>query len=59
VWIFSAAGNESSVRGIRKAGFVYRFSLVRRRRLFHTTIARSEEPSFRTFNSRWSRGLPL
>jgi len=52
VWIFSAAGNESSVRGIRKAGFVYRFSLVRRRRLFHTTIARSEEPSFRTFNSR-------
>ena len=40
VWIFSAAKNESSVRGILKAGFVYRFSLVRSRRLWHTTLSR-------------------
>lgn len=41
-WIFSAAKNMSSLRGIRKAGFVYRFSLVRRRRLGHATITRQE-----------------
>jgi hypothetical protein len=40
VWIFSGATNESSVRGIRRAGFVYRFSLVRRVRLWHTTVSR-------------------
>lgn len=42
VWIFSVAGNESSLRGILKAGFVYRFSLVRRRTLCRTTLARRE-----------------
>ncbi len=40
VWIFSAARNESSVRGILRAGFVYRFSQVRSRRLWHTTLTR-------------------
>src|ERR1700674_5423246 len=40
VWIFSAAKNESSVRGILRAGFVYRFSLVRSVRLWHTTLPR-------------------
>jgi CelD/BcsL family acetyltransferase involved in cellulose biosynthesis len=40
VWIFSAAKNESSVRGILRAGFVYRFSLVRSRRLWHTALSR-------------------
>jgi CelD/BcsL family acetyltransferase involved in cellulose biosynthesis len=40
VWIFSAAKNESSVRGILKAGFTYRFSLVRSRRLWHTALSR-------------------
>jgi len=39
-WIFSAARNESSVQGILRAGFVYRFSLVRNRKLFHTTLSR-------------------
>jgi CelD/BcsL family acetyltransferase involved in cellulose biosynthesis len=42
VWIFSAAKNESSIRGIVKAGFVYRFSLVRRRTLWHTTLSRRD-----------------
>jgi CelD/BcsL family acetyltransferase involved in cellulose biosynthesis len=42
VWIFSAAKNEPSVRGILKAGFVYRFLLVRRRALCHTTLSRRE-----------------
>ena len=32
-WIFSAAGNLSSVRGLEKAGFRKRYSLVRKRRL--------------------------
>jgi len=40
VWIFSAAENESSLRGISKAGFQYRFSLVRRKRLGHSTVVR-------------------
>ncbi|MGD0792726.1 MAG: GNAT family N-acetyltransferase [Terriglobales bacterium] len=42
VWIFCAAKNESSLRGILKAGFVYRFSLVRSRTLCHTTLSRRE-----------------
>jgi CelD/BcsL family acetyltransferase involved in cellulose biosynthesis len=47
VWIFSAARNESSVRGILKAGFVYRFSLARSRTLFHTTLSRHEDATYR------------
>jgi hypothetical protein len=39
-WIFSGASNVSSLRGILKAGFEYRFSLVRRRRLGSSTITR-------------------
>ncbi len=39
-WIFSAARNESSVRGILRAGFVYRFSLVSSRKLGKTTLSR-------------------
>ena len=42
VWIFSAAKNESSVRGILKGGFVYNFSMVRRKTLWHTTVSRRE-----------------
>jgi hypothetical protein len=41
-WIFSAAKNVSSLQGILKAGFAYRFSLVRRRRLGRATITRHE-----------------
>lgn len=41
-WIFSSARNMSSLRGILKAGFVYRFSLVRRRRLGQSTITRHD-----------------
>lgn len=44
VWIFSAAGNEPSIRGIAKAGFMYRFSMVRRRRFGITTLSRNEIP---------------
>ena len=40
VWIFCAATNESSVRGILKAGFIYRFSLVRRKTLVHSKVTR-------------------
>ena len=39
-WIFSAAANESSTRGILKAGFEYRFSLVRKRRLMSSQVSR-------------------
>lgn len=42
VWIFSATRNALSVRGILKAGFVYRFSLVRTRWLWHTMLSRRE-----------------
>jgi CelD/BcsL family acetyltransferase involved in cellulose biosynthesis len=42
VWIFSVVKNESSLRGIIKAGFVHRFSIVRNRMLGHTTLLRSE-----------------
>ena len=39
-WIFSGAANRSSLRGILKGGFEYRFSLVRRRRLGRSTTTR-------------------
>ena len=39
-WIFSGASNVSSLRGILKAGFNYRYSLVRRRRLGRATVTR-------------------
>jgi CelD/BcsL family acetyltransferase involved in cellulose biosynthesis len=38
-WIFSAANNVASVRGIEKAGFQRRYSLVRRRVLGWQTIS--------------------
>jgi CelD/BcsL family acetyltransferase involved in cellulose biosynthesis len=41
-WIFSGASNSSSLRGILHAGFVYRFSLVRRNRFGHATVTRQE-----------------
>ena len=47
VWIFSAAKNESSLRGILKAGFVYRFSLVRSRTLWHTRLSSREGTTYR------------
>jgi CelD/BcsL family acetyltransferase involved in cellulose biosynthesis len=47
VWIFSAAKNESSLCGILKAGFVYRFSLARSRTMWHTTLSRREGTSHR------------
>ncbi len=33
-WIFAAATNQASVRGIEKSGFTYKFSLARKRFLF-------------------------
>jgi hypothetical protein len=39
-WIFSGANNVSSLRGIRKAGFAYRFSLVRRSHFGRAIITR-------------------
>ncbi len=41
-WIFSGASNQSSLRGILKAGFQYRFSLVRQNRLGRSTVTRQE-----------------
>jgi CelD/BcsL family acetyltransferase involved in cellulose biosynthesis len=41
-WIFSAAANHPSLRGIRKAAFVHRFSLVRKRRLGASKVIRLE-----------------
>lgn len=41
-WIFSGASNVSSLRGILKAGFEYRFSLVRRSRLGHSIVTRHD-----------------
>jgi CelD/BcsL family acetyltransferase involved in cellulose biosynthesis len=41
-WIFSGARNVSSLRGISKAGFAYRYSLVRRNRLGRATITRHD-----------------
>lgn len=40
VWIFSAVKNESSLRGVIKAGFLYRFSMVRNRTLGYTSLSR-------------------
>jgi CelD/BcsL family acetyltransferase involved in cellulose biosynthesis len=42
VWIFSAAANDSSLRGIRKAAFAYRFSLERKTRLGASKVTRLE-----------------
>jgi Acetyltransferase (GNAT) domain len=39
-WIFSGASNASSLRGILRAGFTYRYSLVRRRRFGRATVTR-------------------
>jgi CelD/BcsL family acetyltransferase involved in cellulose biosynthesis len=44
-WIFSAVSNQSSLRGIIKAGFIYRFSLLRSRKLFRAAVSRREDPS--------------
>ena len=41
-WIFSGASNLSSLRGIVKAGFNYRYSLVRRRRFGRATVTRHD-----------------
>lgn len=42
VWIFCAATNTPSLRGILKAGFAYRFSLVRLRRLGSSIVVRQD-----------------
>jgi len=34
-WIFGAATNQASLRGIEKSGFVRKFTLGRKRFLFH------------------------
>jgi hypothetical protein len=39
-WIFGAARNQPSLQGIIKAGFTYRYSLLRRTRLNHSSITR-------------------
>ena len=41
-WIFSAATNVSSLRGLEHAGFVRRFSLVRKKRLLLNRISAVE-----------------
>jgi CelD/BcsL family acetyltransferase involved in cellulose biosynthesis len=42
-WIFSGATNAASLRGVLKAGFQYRFSLIRRMRLGRSVVTRREE----------------
>jgi CelD/BcsL family acetyltransferase involved in cellulose biosynthesis len=42
-WIFGAAGNQSSLRGIRKTAFEYRFSLGRKRLFF---FSKTKDPCF-------------
>ena len=39
-WIFSAETNKASVRGISKAGFVHRFSMVRRKMFTWQSVKR-------------------
>jgi len=41
-WIFSGATNRSSLRGVLKAGFHYRFSLVRRTKFGRAVITRKQ-----------------
>jgi CelD/BcsL family acetyltransferase involved in cellulose biosynthesis len=41
-WIFSGARNVSSLRGILKAGFEYRFSLISRRRFGDAAVTRRD-----------------
>ena len=54
-WIFCAATNTPSIQGILKAGFTYRFSLVRRRKLgFLTTIG--QESGARALQSKHDFG---
>ena len=43
VWIFCMATNTPSAKGILKAGFTYRFSLVRRRKLGLSTVVRQDK----------------
>ncbi len=42
VWTFCAAKDTLSIRGILKAGFTYRYSLVRQQRLGHSAIVRRD-----------------
>jgi hypothetical protein len=41
-WIFSGASNVPSLRSVVKAGFLYRFSLYRRRRFGQSVITRQD-----------------
>jgi CelD/BcsL family acetyltransferase involved in cellulose biosynthesis len=41
-WIFSGATNAASLRGVLKAGFQYRYSLIRRTRLGRSVVTRRE-----------------
>jgi CelD/BcsL family acetyltransferase involved in cellulose biosynthesis len=45
-WIFAAAANQDSLRGIRKSGFTHRFSLGRRR-VFFLAMKKDSFPSVR------------
>lgn len=45
VWIFSAATNKASCRGILKAQFVHRYSLLRQRKGTRSTVIRREARS--------------
>lgn len=50
-WIFSGASNAASLRGITKAGFAYRFSLLRRTRLGRSVLTRRDTTNAILFNS--------
>lgn len=58
-WIFSAASNKSSVRGIEKAGFRQRYSLVGQKALWWQRVRRSRENVPQLASTNESPGDPL
>jgi O-antigen/teichoic acid export membrane protein len=59
-WIFSAASNRSSLRGIERSGFIPRFSLKRRTRFLITTTSKvnlSESSSPKWICTRQPEGM--
>jgi hypothetical protein len=55
-WIFSAAGNAASIRGLEKTGFQQRYSLVRRRWLGWERVRGKTSRSVETPRSKIAAG---
>jgi CelD/BcsL family acetyltransferase involved in cellulose biosynthesis len=54
-WIFSAVTNRSSISGVEKAGFQRKFSFIRKRFLFWSSVTQS--PEFTA--AKWSTGVSI